>query len=120
MSRLQDFLDNGVVFAEDDDYDKIFQRKLTGDLSLDRFFYTVNDGHDAFYFVNPVDSNVPKRDCILAIVECNTFDAVRNGKDNKFSFAFPLSLTKDMLFKNSGNPTNRSPDFDGHEIYVYE
>ena len=50
MSRLQVFLDNGVVFAEDNDYDKIFQRKLTGDLSLDNFFYTVNDGHEIYVY----------------------------------------------------------------------
>ena len=119
VSKLQDFLDNGVVFNEEDDYDKVFQRKLTGDLSFDRFYYTVNEGDDGFFFVNPVDSNVPKRDCILAIVECNSFDDVRKGKDNKFSFAFPLTLTKDMLFKNSGEPTGRLPEFDGNQIYSY-
>jgi hypothetical protein len=116
-SKLQDVIDNGVEFTETVDYDEIFQRKLTGDLSFDIFYCAVNDGQDFFGFLNPVDLNVPKRNCILAALSCNT---VENGEENKFKFAFPQKLTKEELIKNSGEPTSVFPEFEGYGVYIYK
>ncbi|MBR1431477.1 hypothetical protein [Ruminococcus sp.] len=113
-STLQDFLDNDVDFSETIDYDEVYECTFDGDISNQSFKCTVNDGADGFCFVNLTDRKIPKRECLLVEMWCNTTE---NGwkeedkemwerKDDKlFEFAFPCTLTGDELIENSGEPT---------------
>ncbi len=68
------------------------------------------------YFMNDTDSAKPAKDCWLQSIHLS----VRANEDqNVLAFNFPLTMTKEQLFENAGEPTDKT-EVGTSAIYKYK
>jgi len=107
-TTLQDMIDAGVPFEEDDLADAKNNLKAnyqsTGfDISLDGEYY-----HATVYCLNYSDDGMPINECVVNEISIY----VRDEEQSVLSFEFPLDMPESDLYKYAGEPNE--------EVYHYE
>lgn len=106
---LQDLIDDGVPFNQDDLAN--VGNNLNDSTISEAFRVTVSDGNSVYIsVVNTTGSNQKIADCKIANVYV---PAVQNIAGSMFSFAFPLDLTEEELRQQAGEPTKYNEYVDG-------
>ena len=120
-STFQDLVDAGVPFSEEDLLDA--DNNVNSGKTSGYYTFHVDDSKYSnlqLVFVNDTDTNIKLKECKLemarwwAMIPRPTYDEERNAElkadleaaSKHVSFAFPLTLTKDELIANSGDPTD--------------
>lgn len=121
-STLQDLVDGGIPFKEDELNN--IGNNVNKNYETSRYTVKINDYVSMqFVFMNDTDSNITEAECLLSTVRWYTlyvpqpdFDDSRNEEiKNNISdasthvgFAFPLTLTKEQLLENNSDITSEN------------
>lgn len=103
VTTLQDMIDDGVPFNENDIANA--GNNLNKNYTSGAFKIELEDYYSVSVYVsNFTDSNMPANECIVTEV----YLPVKQDKEPNgiVSFAFPLTITEDELNDNSGEPTD--------------
>ena len=122
VSTLQDFIDNKVIFAENDDFNAMESGGYTGNIDgidvKSPFKYTIMEGRAVLYFANIGEKDIKRSECVLVQMTYDNFSDERRGAQNNMQFAFPKTLTKDELIENSGEPTFIKEEGNNYSYYA--
>lgn len=117
VTTLQDMIDDGVPFDEDDIAN--VNNNLNGNSSSQGFKIVLGDYYNAqVYAGNFTEDNKTIAECPI----CEIYLPVDLEESNDIlQFAFPLNITEDDLIANSGEPTDKSEYSDGdYQSNTYE
>lgn len=116
-STLQDLIDGGIPFSEDDL--KNIGNNVNSNYETDRYDVEINDYVSMqFAFVNTTETNITEAECLLSLVRWHPLyvpqpdyeDSMNeeiteliNDAADHVCFSFPLTLTKEQLLENNGD-----------------
>lgn len=116
-STLQDLIDGGIPFCEDDL--KNIGNNVNSNYETDRYDVEINDYVSMqFAFVNTTETNITEAECLLSLVRWHPLyvpqpdyeDSMNeeiteliNDAADHVCFPFPLTLTKEQLLENNGD-----------------
>lgn len=118
-STLQDLVDGGIPFKEDELNN--ISNNVNQNYETSRYTVKINDYVNMqFVFMNNTDSNITEAECLLSTVrwyplyvpqpdyEESRNEEIRNyisDASKHVCFSFPLTLTKDQLLENNSDTT---------------
>lgn len=109
VNTLQDMIDDGVPFDEDDIANA--NNNLSKNTESQGFKIDLGDYYSAqVYVANTSDDNMTTADCKLTSIYM-PIDLKR--EQNVLEFAFPLTITEEELLAQAGEPTDSSEYVDG-------
>lgn len=112
QTTLQEMIDDGVPFDEDDIANA--SNNLNKNHESESFEIALGKYYAAqVRVINDSDENQKIADCKLSQIYLPVKD---DQEQDILEFAFPLTLTKDELLQNAGQPTEQS-DYDGENNY---
>lgn len=115
-TTLQDMINDGVPFNEDDIANA--SNNVNGNTQTD-FDINLDEYWSATVYVgNYTDENKVAKDCVVTEISYHNSD---DKTQNILGFNFPLTLTEEELKNNSGEPTeNRTYSSEGYTTNTYE
>lgn len=112
-TTLQDMIDAGVPFEEDDLAN--INNNVKVNYESNNYSITMGDyWSTTVSFGNYTDGNIAEKDAVLCYVSCYTRD---DETQNVVSFDFPLDVDEETLLANAGEPT-KSKTYDEDPDYV--
>ena len=111
VNTLQDMIEAGVVFDAEDLEDA--ENNLRKNLRSETFKFSISaHGYATVRVINATDKGKRLADCVLCRIYVSFYDHPEEIGDSILSFAFPMSMTKDKLLENAGEPDDKS-HYDG-------
>ena len=107
VSTLQDMIDAGVAFREEDLEDA--NNNLRKNLQSESFYFSISaHAYATVKVMNDTDKGKRLADCVLSRIYVTFSDHHEEKKDSALSFAFPLDMTKEQLEENAGEPNDKN------------